>query len=390
MAASYGAPILAHGLFGRPGRLVNALMTRVQQPMLDSFDWLSRHELGDRLVARHARRFFGAHLYSLKLEVNTACNLTCRMCYAERTGEELPRALIDRLFDDLRGAGVRIEVLGGEPLMRRDILEIVAAAKKRARSPLVSLYTNGTHATPELARDLAAAGLDAALVTVISHDAARHDAFVGQRGALAETLSGIRSLRAAGIETYTFTAIHRVNQEDCAEIQALARRELGVHALFYQYIPREPADPLIIERETWRRLKHWALYEVSPDHAAFVRTFYLLTGNACSGGNFVLTVKADGSVQPCPFVHDLPLGDLREQDIWTIYRRRFESSDLRILKSLPEECRGCTYASVCGGGCRAGQRALLGSYARRDARCLGPYKEPFDRQAVCDRVPCFF
>jgi radical SAM protein with 4Fe4S-binding SPASM domain len=103
-----------------------------------------------------------------------------------------------------------------------------------------------------------------------------------------------------------------------------------------------------------------------------------------------LTVKADGSVQPCPFIDDVPLGDAGMQDIWSIFARRYRGSALAELKSTPPECAGCTYESVCAGGCRAGNRAAFGTYLRRDARCLGPYSEPFDRKAVCDRVPCFF
>jgi radical SAM protein with 4Fe4S-binding SPASM domain len=382
--------VLGNGWLGALPRLKNKLVTRIQQRVLGAFAWLSRRRLGDRLAARLARRAVGGYLYALKVELNTACNLACPMCYVERSGIELPFELIAGLFRDLAGCGVRVELLGGEPLLRRDIVDVVRGAKHVARAPLVSLYTNGVLVTPELATELRSAGLDAALVTLVSHDPATHDGFVGRPGAWAATVAGLRALRDAGLATYTFTAVHSVNQLHYREVDRFAREQLGVHALFYQYIPRRPDDPLTIGREAWRAIKRWVLYEASRDHGDFVRDFYMLTGNACSGGNFVLTVKASGIVQPCPFIDDIPLGDLRQRDIWAIHRHRYASADLCEFKTTPAECRDCTYASVCAGGCRAGHRRLFGSYALPDFRCLGPHADALDRDCVCDRVPSFF
>jgi pyrroloquinoline quinone biosynthesis protein E len=369
--------------------LRNRLLTRWQQRLLGAFSRLSALGLGDRVAARAARRLVGGYLYSVKLEVNTACDLSCPMCYVERSGRELPRAWIDRLFDDLAGAGVRIEILGGEPLLRRDIVELVAAARRRARSPLVSLYTNGTRATPALCRSLGEAGLGAAIVSVVSPRPERHDRFVGRAGAWRAALAACQLFRDAGVATYTFTAVHGVNVEDVRAIDELARG-LGVGALFFPYVPRRANDPLAIAPAAWRRVKRWALAEANPEHGAFVRDFFMLTGNACSGGNFVLTVKADGSVQPCPFIDDLPLGDVGVEGIWRIFGRRFALPALVEFKSTPAECTACSYASVCAGGCRAGNRRVVGSYARRDTRCQGPFRGPIVRAEVCDRVPCFF
>jgi radical SAM protein with 4Fe4S-binding SPASM domain len=386
---SYGGPILGDGPIPS-GRVKNRVVTALQDRVLSTFSWLSARRLGDQAFARAARRLVGGYLYSVKIEVNTACNLTCPMCYVERTGAELPRAVVDRVLDDLRGAGVRVEILGGEPLLRRDLVEIVERAKRGARSPLVSLYTNGTLVTADRAAGLRRGGLDVAIVTLVSHRADVHDRFVGRAGAWRETVDGIRAFRDAGVSTYTFTAVHRANAGDCRAVHAFATRDLGVGALFFPYVPQRRDDPLMIGREEWHDVKEFVLYEASPGHAAFVRDFFMLTGNACSGGNFVLTVKADGTVQPCPFLDDLPLGRAGEESLWSIHRRRFRQAHLREFKTTPEECGGCAYASVCAGGCRAGNRELDGTYARRDHRCLGPHRAPLRRDDVCRRVPCFF
>ena len=131
------------------------------------------------------------------------------------------------------------------------------------------------------------------------------------------------------------------------------KQELRASALFYQYISQTKGDSLEVTQKEWREAKRWIMLEKNRPHMAFVRDFCLLTGNACSGGNFVLTVKVDGTVQPCPFLNDLPLGNIHDTDLWTIWRDRYAQPDLVQFKSTPQECQTCSYRSVCGGGCRA-------------------------------------
>jgi radical SAM protein with 4Fe4S-binding SPASM domain len=385
-ADDYGPPILGNAS-DRFCRLKNRLITRVQYRLLDLFDALPGPLA--RFYARTARRLIGAYLYSLKVELNDRCTLDCRMCYVSKGRHELTLAVMKRLIGRLRGMGVRLELLGGEPLLHPDLVEIVATAK-RAGIPFVSLYTNGLAATPELSLALRRAGLDAAIVSLISPRPAVHDDFTGRPGSWDAAVAGIRSLVAAGLATYTFTAIHRQNIADYREVYRFVKDELQAHALYYQYVPQCPDDPLLIEPEAWQEVKHWVLAERNPAHARFVRKFFMLTGNACSGGNFVLTVKADGSVQPCPFVSDLPLGRISERDIWSIYRSRYRNTPLGGLKRLPDACRPCSYRSVCAGGCRAGNPRLGGRYEEPDFRCLGPWTDPIAKSRVADRLPCFF
>jgi radical SAM protein with 4Fe4S-binding SPASM domain len=252
------------------------------------------------------------------------------------------------------------------------------------------LYTNGLGADHHRARELYNAGLDAALVTLISCDEKEHDAFVGVDGAWQETTAGIEALKETGIEVYSFTSIHSANIHRVKEIYAFAKEELGAHAVFYQYIPQTKDDPLVPDKKQWADVKRWILCETNPDHARFVRSFCTLAGTACSGGYFVFTVKVDGTVSPCPFIADIPLGNIKKQSIWQIMRDRFNVERFVEFQSLPEECSGCTVADICNGGCKAGNVALFGLYDRKDPRCLGPWKEPLQEDAVCDRLPCFF
>ncbi|HEC41891.1 MAG TPA: radical SAM protein [Bacteroides sp.] len=185
----------------------------------------------------------------------------------------------------------------------------------------------------------------------------------------------------AGLETYAFTTVHSHNFDHYREINRFVKKELGAHSLFYQYIPQMKDDPLMIPPNNWHELKKWVLLEENISHMNFVRDFFMLSGNACSGGNFVFTVKVDGSVQPCPFINNIALGNIKNNSIWWIFRKRFRNKDLVEFKSTPPECTDCALESVCGGGCKVGNDKQFGHYNCRDMK---------GKDKIMEDIPTFF
>jgi radical SAM protein with 4Fe4S-binding SPASM domain len=386
--ADYGRQIDRLGLLDFAPRVKSRTVARFQSRILKAFGRLSPGSIPARVFARIARQVVGGFLYSLKVEINNRCAMNCRICYVRKGEKEISLGSIRNLYRSIRSCGVRIEILGGEPLLHGDLPEIIRSAKQEARSPFVTLYTNAALATAGLSSEMKAAGLDGAIVSLISHQASVHDACTRQAGSWAATVQGLRRMSEAGIRVYTFTPILRPNVADVPEIYEFVKSRLRASPLFYQYIPGSKDDELNIRPEEWRRVKRWVM-DRDTGHWDFVRRFFMLTGNSCSGGNFVLTVKADGSVQPCPFVDNVPMGSIHDEDIWTIYRKRFRNPLLREFKNLPAECTDCSLHSVCGGGCRASAR-WCGGYARRDPKCLGAFSGPIAAAGVMDCIPTFF
>jgi len=387
---NYGGQIRRLGWLDVFSRVKNRIIIRRQYRILDRFKGMPFQSQRSMLFARIARRLVGGYIYSIKLEVNDYCNLKCKMCYVEMKKTDLPAGVIYSLLDQIRGFGIRLEILGGEPLMRSDIFEIIRYAKEKSGVPFISLYTNGTVVDRTMAEKLKDAGLDAILVTLVSHREDIHDEFTGTTGSWKETVKGINELEKAGVETYTFTTVHSYNKDHYRDIYRFAREDLNVHSLFYQYIPQHKDDPLLIDPRDWHEVKRWVLLETNREHMRFVRDFYVLTGNACSGGNFVFTVKADGNIQPCPFIYDIPLGNIKEEEIWKIFKNRFRNPALQEFKSLPEECRPCVYQSVCGGGCKAGNDKQHDRFNCMDMRCQGPFSEVREHEEIMADIPTFF
>ncbi len=114
---------------------------------------ISSRELSQRLLQRLPGERFP---FRGQWELTCRCNLTCMMCYTdpfntpERIRQELSCEEIIRILDELNQAGcMELCFTGGEPLARRDFLDIYIYAKKKGF--LVTIFTNATLITAKIA-----------------------------------------------------------------------------------------------------------------------------------------------------------------------------------------------------------------------------------------------
>jgi cyclic pyranopterin phosphate synthase len=168
---------------------------------------------------------FGRTIDYVRLSVTDRCDLRCRYCMSERM-KFLPRREIlsleeiAALADVFIARGVRkIRLTGGEPLVRRGFLELVAAIGNRIGSGLdeLTLTTNATRLA-QFAHGLYAAGVRRVNVSL---DSLRADRFahVTRGGDLAQVLRGIDAARAAGLAVKINTvALAGINEEEIADI----------------------------------------------------------------------------------------------------------------------------------------------------------------------------
>ena len=141
------------------------------------------------------------------------CNQKCVFCYAAgqqmSAARELTTQQWKEVIDRLDAARVpMVTFTGGEPTQRADIAQLVDHAKRM----VTRLNTNGVNLTPELVRQLKAAGLDSVQVTLYSHDEAVHNALVGSCHH-ADTVQGIRNAVAAGLDISINTPLCRKNRD---------------------------------------------------------------------------------------------------------------------------------------------------------------------------------
>lgn len=341
-----------------------------------------------------SKRSIGRYISVIKLDITDNCNLKCKMCYAQhklqRDNQQMDFHRIKAIIKQIGKVPLRLEFLGGEPLLCDSLCELIRFTKSKTAVKDIVLYTNGTLATEKVALELKDAGLDRAIVTFISHNPEKHDSFTGVQGSWMKTIMGITNLKKAGIKTYTFTALHSENYGDLSAIYEFVLNEFKITPLFYQYVPQSKNDSLGFSALIWKELKHDIMQKYSKKHFGFMERLIELSGSICMGGHYMVSIKSDGTVTPCPFIHDICLGNVKESSIWDIFAQASKNKEFLCFRRLPKECSNCSYKDICGGGCRAGNIFSGGSYLTRDFHCLGSCSEPMRKEMMYDRLPNFF
>jgi radical SAM protein with 4Fe4S-binding SPASM domain len=320
----------------------------------------------------------------LDLHVAKGCNLRCSHCavidgYVH--GKQLHKDDLFRVLDqlaELEGASVALS--GGEPLVRRDLPELLEYAAGRAH---VILTTNGMLIDEEIAAQLARVGA----TIEISIDGSRaeiHDRIRGP-GAFVRTLKGIEHLIAAGIaRNITFTTtITRVNLDDLDAIISLAER-LGVG--FVRFSPVQPVE---------RAERYWDEVGLTADELRKAYRFlYLELGRRSvdiSGGfpGFVLdfakgeqwcalgktlALDPEGNIYPCQlFQHpDYEVGNVREMSLREATESPRLSETIRKAASrkyVVQACRSCNWRNFCQGSCAASVQWQKGTLWATDDLC---------------------
>ena len=335
------------------------------------------------------------------------CNLRCKHCYEnagplrdrsltwdEMTTEE-KLAFVDEVADSYIPA---LSFSGGEPLACPDFWEVVEHARERGL--YLSMNSNGTLITPEVARRLKE--LDFAYVAV-SLDAPVpevHDEFRGIPGAWKRTVEGIKNCIEAGLTTVVSFTITSLNHQYLEDMMRLTE-ELGAYRLMvYNIIPVGRAGyelDLTPEQreEALRKMYDYlarggSLCTTAPqlgrvckmgEHPDLVPIAHLGTGKAkdlsiiadlvggCGVARAYMAVQPNGDMIPCVYMPEIVLGNVKKDRILDLWHNHPFMKDLRDRSTYWGNCAVCDFKEVCG-GCRARAFHYFGDPKGPDPGCV--------------------
>lgn len=316
--------------------------------------------------------------------LTAACDLRCPHCYLDagnKADGELSTEEAKTLIDSLARMGTEMLIMtGGEPLLRKDLLELIRYATDA--SIRVVLGTNGVLLDPDKARELREAGLMGVGISVDSTRPEKHDAFRGRPGSFDRALAASESCRVEGLPVVMQSSLMDWNEEEFPELVQLARDRGAVAFNAYFLVCTGRGERLSdIDREQYERTLRWLVAEESAHvgsmmvrakcapHAARIacQESSPLGGSAgCLAGKSYVRIGPRGEVTPCPYM-PTEVGNVRDDDFEHVWNTAPLLTQLRE-GGLTGRCGRCEFQKVCG-GCRARALASSGDAMGDDPWC---------------------
>jgi cyclic pyranopterin phosphate synthase len=190
------------------------------------------------------RDSYGRTITNLRVSITQRCALNCFFCHREgqdyRSAREMSPAEIERVVQVAASFGVsKVKITGGEPLLRKDITEIVRRVSAVPNIQEVALTTNGINLAT-LARPLKANGLRRVNVSLPSLDSEVYQAVTGT-DAFTRVLAGIHGASAANLAPIkvNMVVLKGLNEHQVWDLIGFTQR----HGLILQLIEFESPDP---------------------------------------------------------------------------------------------------------------------------------------------------
>ncbi len=324
-------------------------------------------------------------LYTLIAELTYLCPLRCVYCSNPTNLAAHPDRLATadwlRVFREAAELGaLQLNLSGGEPLLRKDLEELVAGA--RGLEFYSNLITSGLPLTRDRLQRLRDAGLSSVQVSLQDTLPAESDRIAG-RSSFEQKLEVMRWVKELGLPLTLNIVLHRQNLSRVADMIALAER-CGVDRLELantQYLawallnrsallpsPAQLDQARDVARAARERLKgKLELLFVLPD-------YFSDRPKACMSGwgKRYLLVSPDGLALPCHLAHTLTgltFENVQEHSLHEIWHESPGFAAFRGEAWMPEPCQSCDRRAVDFGGCRCQAFHLTGNAAATDPAC---------------------
>ena len=327
------------------------------------------------------------------------CNLNCLHCYssstADRSNDELSTAEAKQLLSGLAEVNCPVVLFtGGEPLLRDDLFELLAEARRLGLQTVIS--SNGTLIDSAAANKLAEVGVNYVGIS-IDGDQEFHDQFRQVRGSFKAALEGIESCKKAGIKTGLRFTITKSNAGQIPFAFDLATSANVRRICFYHLVKAGRAKELTVNKNNLnaarytlnavetRQAVETIIEKTSECAQKNIIDEVLTVGNHADGpflllkmlrennmnyktarklllanggnktGEKIGCVSWDGNVYPDQFWRNYSLGNIKDKT----FREIWEDSTEPVLNKLRKKsefadkrCLSCKWFNLCKGNFR--------------------------------------
>lgn len=333
-------------------------------------------------------------------ELTHRCPLSCPYCSnpleLTKADAELDTETWKRVFKEAAELGVlQLHLSGGEPASRRDLTELVRAA--RAAGLYTNLITSGIGLTEQRLADLDEAGLDHIQLSLQGTDAAMADDIGGYRGGYDRKMQVAGWIGEIGFPLTLNAVLHRRNLHQLPRALEMAvemgARRIEVATVQFHGWALKNRDTLMPTRDQAReatrivtearaRLKGTLVIDYVP------ADYHEDYPKRCMGGwgTTGLNISPDGVVLPCHAAQTIPhltFERVQERPLREIWYESAAFNAYRGTDWMAEPCQSCDRKTRDFGGCRCQAMAIVGDASATDPVCIkSPHHQRLQDQAA--------
>jgi radical SAM protein with 4Fe4S-binding SPASM domain len=333
-------------------------------------------------------------LYMMTWRCTRACNYNCLGCSFASN----PYAIneIDtkggmRIVDELHEMGAKwFGLSGGEPLIRKDVFEIIAHAKDLGMN--VSLISNGYYVKGDILNNL----IKYEVMTAISLDGVEEtNDLTRGKGSYAIALKAMEKLSDNGIFDCIVSTLNKRNVHEVDHIAELGHKFNATRVVYHNYIPvgraqehlelaPTPQQYEVVLNRIYNLMMEYkgklsinvycpffariAKQRGMPDFDYWFNNVFL--GQCFIGGRYMGLLE-NGNIRPCGFNEGYLMGNIRDKtmkEIWDEMQTSELTLKLRDRSNLKGKCGVCEYREICG-GCRTRAEIYTGDLFASDPAC---------------------
>lgn len=279
------------------------------------------------LIRAKFYKLFGINKFVLRgidFAITYKCNFNCDHCYANtlegaRKGELMTVEEYKKTAAEAMALGATgFSFQGGEPLLRKDWMEVIAAFKPWENH--ITITTNGSLLTEENVKKMKKAGVDTVYFSIDSGDPEEHDKFRKHPKSFEKIMTAIELVKKHKMKIAINTTVSRENlySEGFKKILDYSKKNKIMHETIY-------ARPL----GSWNNKVELMLspedikyyYELRKNYPFVVRDLDNNYGKwGCPNVKEVLYITCYGDVCPCPYTH-VSLGNVKNEPLKEIRER---------------------------------------------------------------------
>jgi radical SAM protein with 4Fe4S-binding SPASM domain len=299
------------------------------------------------------------------------CNLRCIYCFPDAKVHSIgfktpPAARLLKIADEIvRAQVLQVVLSGGECLLLKDVWTVVTRLKNAGLT--VAILSNGSTLSEEMVGKFRESGALAGVS--LDGPSEEINRRTRGRGAFDQSITGVRRLIAAGVDTTALITLTRHNFPVLEELFALLE-DLGVISVAIQDLrpfgtkAQYDATRLTAEQERILPGKYEAISAAHPSISINSTELFLFSNKAASGkimqcpaGDHFAYIDFYGNVYPCTSLPSFKMGRLLEgASLTELWRKSDKIRELRSIRQMPLDaipgCRVCSNRSHCEGGCR--------------------------------------